>query len=338
VILGEGEQIEALPEGAQAFVKEKGIESVAHTLTLGYEHCSVETVLKKLLPAGADIPSSFETVGHIAHLNLRDEHKGYEGIIGQVLLDKNPKLKTIVNKTETLCHTVFRVFQMDVIAGLEDLNAEVCESGCRFKFDYGKVYWNSRLQGEHDRLLQKLSKDDILCDMFAGVGPFAVPAAKKGLTVYGNDLNPDSYKAMQANAKLNKVEGRLHCSNMDAREFVAKLAAEGTRFTQVFMNLPASAAEFCDVFPSVFRDYPHPMPTIHCYCFSKDADPAADAVKQVEQHMGMSIAEEKSLSVHDVRDVAPKKRMMCVSFAMPKPGPAGEGERPAKRAKAAGGE
>ena len=83
--------------------------------------------------------------------------------------------------------------------------SEVCESGCRFKFDYGKVYWNSRLQGEHARLLQKLSPEDVLCDMFAGVGPFAVPAAKKGLTVYGNDLNPDSYKAMLANAKLNKV-------------------------------------------------------------------------------------------------------------------------------------
>ena len=114
VILNEGEEVEALPAAAAAFVKEKGFERVPYTLTLGYEHCSVETVLKKLLPEGCDIPSSFETVGHIAHLNLRDEHKGYEGIIGQVLLDKNPKLKTVVNKTETLCHTVFRVFQMEV--------------------------------------------------------------------------------------------------------------------------------------------------------------------------------------------------------------------------------
>ena len=136
------------------------------------------------------------------------------------------------------------------------MNAEVHESGCRFQFDYSKVYWNSRLQGanrlfllfficgksltsddsylgEHDRLLKQLTPDDILCDMFAGVGPFAVPAAKKGLTVYGNDLNPDSYEAMKVNAKLNKVEERLTCSNMDAREFVAKLAREGTRFTQV---------------------------------------------------------------------------------------------------------
>jgi len=161
----------------------------------------------------------------------------------------------------------------------------------------------------------------VACTLTAGVGPFAVPAAKKGCVVYGNDLNPDSHKAMCANAKLNKVEDKLKTYNLDAREFIRKLAGEGTRFTQVFMNLPASAAEFTDVFPEVFSGYPHPMPRIHCYCFSKEDDPSADCVKQVETHMGMSITDvpECKLSVHDVRDVAPKKRMICVSFNMPKP-------------------
>ena len=114
VILGEDVKVETLPETAQTYIRKKAITTVDHTLSLGYEHCSVETVLKKLLPEGVDIPGSFETVGHIAHVNLRDEHKGYEKLIGQVLLDKNPKLATVVNKTETLCHTVFRVFQMEV--------------------------------------------------------------------------------------------------------------------------------------------------------------------------------------------------------------------------------
>jgi tRNA (guanine37-N1)-methyltransferase len=44
--------------------------------------------------------------------------------------------------------------------------------------------------------------------MFAGIGPFSIPAAKKGCTVLANDLNPKSYHYLQENRKLNKVRGR----------------------------------------------------------------------------------------------------------------------------------
>lgn len=39
----------------------------------------------------------------------------------------------------------------------------------------------------------------------AGVGPFSIPAAKKGAFVYANDLNPCSYQWLCENIKLNKV-------------------------------------------------------------------------------------------------------------------------------------
>jgi len=42
-------------------------------------------VLEAILPEGMIVPSSFETVGHIAHLNLRDEHLPYKKLIAKVL-------------------------------------------------------------------------------------------------------------------------------------------------------------------------------------------------------------------------------------------------------------
>jgi hypothetical protein len=45
-----------------------------------------------------EVPTSFETIGHIAHLNLRAEHEQYKHIIGQVILDKNAHIQTVVNK------------------------------------------------------------------------------------------------------------------------------------------------------------------------------------------------------------------------------------------------
>ena len=38
---------------------------VPYSLNLGYEYLSAEDVLRQLLPANIDVPSSFEIVGHI---------------------------------------------------------------------------------------------------------------------------------------------------------------------------------------------------------------------------------------------------------------------------------
>lgn len=67
------------------------------------------------------------------------------------------------------------------------------------------MYWNSRLHAEHARLVQLFSPDDIVADVFAGVGPFAVPAAKKGCAVFANDLNPSSEKYLAINVNKNGV-------------------------------------------------------------------------------------------------------------------------------------
>jgi len=58
-----------------------------YALQLGYEHYSADEVLQKLLPSGVDVPGSFEIVGHIAHLNLREEQEPFKLTIGQVILD-----------------------------------------------------------------------------------------------------------------------------------------------------------------------------------------------------------------------------------------------------------
>lgn len=54
------------------------------------------------------------------------------------------------------------------------------------------MFWNSRLETEHKRIYDLVSKDDIVFDVFAGVGPFSVPLAKKGnrtISMKGNQMN-----------------------------------------------------------------------------------------------------------------------------------------------------
>lgn len=81
------------------------------------------------------IPSSFETIGHIAHLNLFPEHAPYKKLIGQVLLDKNPTIKTVVNKSEKL-ENVYRNPTLELLAGRPDFECELKEGNCEFKLDF----------------------------------------------------------------------------------------------------------------------------------------------------------------------------------------------------------
>lgn len=131
----------------------------------------------------------------------------------------------------------FRVPQFEVLAGKSDMVTEVKQYGATFKLDYSLVYWNSRLEHEHIRLVTLFRAGETICDMFAGIGPFAIPAAQKGCLVYANDLNPDSVRYLKINAEINKVKDCVRAFNMDARKFVAKLMAVPT--CEIKSDVPA---------------------------------------------------------------------------------------------------
>ncbi|KRT79784.1 hypothetical protein AMK59_6728, partial [Oryctes borbonicus] len=112
--------------------------------TLTYDNYMVDEVLKAILPDHQEGISSFTKVGHIIHLNLREHLLPYKNIIAQILYDKVPHCETVVNKVHIIDNT-YRNFQMEVLCGKDDLKTKVKQNGCLFEFDFGTVYWNSRL-------------------------------------------------------------------------------------------------------------------------------------------------------------------------------------------------
>lgn len=210
---------------------------------------------------------------------------------------------------------------MEVLAGDDDLNVEIYESKCHFRFNYGKVYWNSRLQAEHSRLVKEIlskPKPIIVADMMAGIGPFSVPLAKSGAMVYANDLNPDSYRYLTDNAVLNKIAVTKHiASNRDGREFIIDLVRHKSVLpTDIIMNLPASATDFLDVFKGLYAPTTtqEQLPRIHCYTFADPETYETDILTKIEAMIGTKVP---NPAIHDVRNVAPKKNMFCVSFHLP---------------------
>lgn len=202
------------------------------------------------------------------------------------------------------------------------------ENYITYEFDFSKVYWNPRLSTEHARIVSLFKPGDLIFDVFAGVGPFAIPAAKKNCVVFANDLNPESYTWLQHNCKLNKVEQKVRVFNLDGRDFLTgpvreELAKqlslkERKSALHIVMNLPAMAIEFLDVFRHFLDGDPDSstdLPTVHCYSFSKQDNPVEDVQERAEVALGVSL--EGCCSVQLVRNVAPNKEMMCISFCIP---------------------
>lgn len=197
-------------------VGQQEVGVVPFDLTLHYDYWSYEDVMASLIPpedidVHDGIPVGFNTAGHVAHLNLRDAYLPYKKLIAEVLVDKNPNIRTVINKTADVGNeSEFRTFSYEILAGDPDLNVEVRENECTFRFDYSKVYWNSKLHGEHTRLIDMFEPGEVVCDVMAGIGPFAVPAGKKGVFVWANDYNPESVACLEDAVKRNKVSKRSH--------------------------------------------------------------------------------------------------------------------------------
>lgn len=313
----------------------------------------------------------------LAHLNLRDQYLPFKHIIAQVIIDKNPGIKTVINKIDNVgTESEFRTFAYEVLAGPDDLNVEVSEAGCHFRFDYSKVYWNSKLSTEHQRITSLFQPGEVVADVMAGIGPFAVPAGKKGVFVWANDKNPESYKYLTNIIKRNKVGEYVRPFNADGHNFIRQacdevLAAsrrgdaavlpapkvprsasaatasncsaprpERTRIplpptvAHFVMNLPASALEFLHNFSGIYEGQevlfsPHTatkLPLVHAHCFALKADddrPLQDICDRIEREIGVRLVPgddaevEGQVVIHEVRDVAPAKRMFCASFRVP---------------------
>lgn len=277
----------------QEAVKAKELKVLPYTLKLDYDYWNYMEIMTSILPndAQGEIPVGFAIVGHIAHLNLRDEYLPYKKLIAEVLIDKNPRIRTVINKTDGVGNqSEYRTFGYEVLAGPDEMNVELSEGDCIFKFDYSKVYWNSRLQTEHKRLIDTFKPGEIVIDVMAGIGPFAIPAGKKKVFVWANDLNPESYKSMSEGVVRNKVDLFVRTFCQDGRSFIKHVTDElfqlgkmGQNFvhvsgksslrrnqkqlsnstpdTQIFfpstpshfvMNLPATAIEFCDAFLGLY--------------------------------------------------------------------------------------
>jgi tRNA (guanine37-N1)-methyltransferase len=191
-----------------------------------------------------------ELVGGIAIMQDNDP----EG--AQKLLASRPSLHTVVF-AEGEVHGEYRTREFRVLAGRPTTRTQVTEHGHTFVVDLAGAYFSARLSTERQRIRAQVREGEIILDMFAGVGPFAITLARHAAFVVASDLNPKAIELMLENISRNRVRNVLPVL-ADARHLDRILP---WKFDRVVMNLPLSGTEFL---PEAFR-LCRPAGTIHFY-------------------------------------------------------------------------
>lgn len=252
---------------------------------------------RHLLPLA---PSSFDVIGDIAVVELPDELEDYGREVGDALLDTHPSLETALAKGSSV-EGEFRTRRHRHLAGAKERETVHREHACEFGVDVEGAYFSPRLSAERERVFRRVEPGEVVLDMFAGVGPFAVEVAKYGdpERVVAVDKNPRAYGLLVRNVERNAVTGTVRPVHGDASDVAREL--EG-RVDRVIMNLPRSAEEFLDEAVAALKPEGG---VVHYYEVTDDPDVAEERLRLAVEEAGRVVY---SVERREVRSFSPAER------------------------------
>jgi len=225
-----------------------------------------EILSEKLTPEELnDVISGFDIIGDIAIIKIPNTLLPKKGLIAETLLKNVKTIKCIFRQASPVSGD-YRLMDLEHLAGENRTFTEHKESGCRFYIDISKTYFSPRLSAERLRIANLVGENEVVVNMFAGIGTFSIIIAKKRKTTinYAIDLNPDAYEMILKNAFANKVDNRVIAFLGDAARIIDyKLPSCADR---VLMPYPERALEY---FPYAVKALKEDGGIIHIYLHVK---------------------------------------------------------------------
>jgi tRNA (guanine37-N1)-methyltransferase len=205
---------------------------------------------------------TYERLGDVVLIDEDDEGRA-ERIAAAVMNSALPA-KTVLNRASKVTGE-FRTREWEHLAG-DGTRTVHREYGCEFALDIAEVYFSPRLATERHRVTEAIEAGERVVDMFAGVGPFAIPAAKRGADVVAVDVNPVAIEYLRENARRNDSEDGIETIEGDVR---AVAADHENCADRLVMNLPHSADEFLGAAVRLAGD----DCLVHYYDIQHESDP-----------------------------------------------------------------
>lgn len=163
-----------------------------------FEGIDIQDSEKELLPKG------FQIIGDIIIVKINEIIMHRKEKIADALLSFYPGCRTVL--LDRGISGKMRLPVREIISG-HDTETTHKENGCIFRLDAMKIMFSGGNLAEKKRM-SGLGKDEIVVDMFAGIGYFSIPMAvhSKPKKIISIEINPVSFGYLKENIALNKVE------------------------------------------------------------------------------------------------------------------------------------
>jgi tRNA (guanine37-N1)-methyltransferase len=189
---------------------------------------------------------SYDVIGDVAIIRVPPNLEQYSSIIAEAIMQTHKNVKSVWRQSSPVSGD-FRLRQLEFVSGERKTETIYKEHGCIFRVDLAKCYFSPRLAFERIRIARLVQPEEVVVNMFAGVGTFSIIIAKhsKASKIYSIDINPIAVKYMEENIKRNKVDKQVIPICGEAKKVIEeKLRNIANR---VLMPLPEKAYEFLDV-------------------------------------------------------------------------------------------
>ncbi|WGI18154.1 class I SAM-dependent methyltransferase family protein [Methanonatronarchaeum sp. AMET-Sl] len=255
------------------------------------------------------VPSSFDIIGDIAIIEIPPELTAKQELIGKALMKVHSNL-TSIYKPKTNVQGEYRTREHQLITGTPKTETIHKEHGIKYLLDINKVFFTPRLAREREIITNQIKPNEIVFDMFAGIGPFSILIAKKTecQKVYAVDKNTEAIKYLQTNAEMNNVTQKIETIEGDIKN-IAKMY-KGTS-DRTIMNLPFKSIEFLDeAIDLLHKD----KGIIHYYDITKKENlyqkPIQKITKKVHQR-GLNL---KILNKRNIRSYSPGTQNIAIDI------------------------
>ncbi|MFP3985368.1 MAG: class I SAM-dependent methyltransferase [Candidatus Bathyarchaeia archaeon] len=201
---------------------------------------------KELLPEELSLLSkSYDIIGDIAVIRIPESLLIHGKAIAEALMAQHKHVKAVWRQSSPVSGN-FRLRELEWVAGERKTETIHKEHGCLFKVDIKECYFSPRLGFERMRVAKLVGENDVVVNMFAGVGCYSIVIAKhsKVAQIYSVDINPVAVKYMHENVLLNKVVDKVSPLEGDAGTIIEQRLKNTAN--RVLMPLPEKAYEYLD--------------------------------------------------------------------------------------------